>query len=57
MKKSERYYKAMVVVANSMMLEAEDKIEILSTLMEDRELAQYLECKDEEYAKAKEELG
>ena len=42
MKKSERYYKAMMAVINST-INAADKLEILETLMEDRRVAEYTE--------------
>lgn len=51
MKKSERYHMAMLAVVNSLMLKAEDKIEILATLMEDEGVAKYVEKKAEDAEK------
>lgn len=51
MKKSERYYKAMMAVINST-INAADKLEILETLMEDRRVAEFTEKRDAEEEKA-----
>jgi hypothetical protein len=48
MKKSERYHKAMLAVVNSLMLKAEEKIEILETLMEAESVAEYVERQEAE---------
>lgn len=47
MKKSERYQYAMVAVVNSTSLDAEVKLEVLETLMQDKSVAEWTENQGE----------
>lgn len=47
MKKSERYYIAMLAVINSTNILADAKIEILETLMDNKETAEWMEKQEE----------
>lgn len=43
MKKSEKYLKAMMVVVDSMKLEASEKLEIIEQLLNDKSVAEFTE--------------
>lgn len=43
MKKSEQYHVCQVLVANALAMDIEDRLEILSTLMNDEDLARFSE--------------
>jgi hypothetical protein len=53
MKKSERYYIAMCAVVDDESISAEDKLDIVATLMEDKSIAEYLERQEAEKAEEK----
>jgi hypothetical protein len=48
MKKSERYYIAMLAVINSTSITASEKIEIIETLLDNRETAEWCEKQEAE---------
>lgn len=48
MKKSERYYMAMCAVVDDESISAEDKLEIMETLMEAKSVAEYVERQEAE---------
>ena len=48
MKKSERYQVAMIAVLTNNSIVANDKLEIIETLMGDKSLAEYVEGTEEE---------
>ena len=48
MKKSERYYMAMLAVINSNHILSDEKLEIIETLMDDKGLAEWSEKAEEE---------
>lgn len=48
MKKSEHYKKAMIAVINSAVIPAEQKVEILETLVADKKSAEWSENKEAE---------
>ena len=47
MKKSERYYAAMVAVINSVHIMSDEKLEIIETLLGDKAVAEYCEKQEE----------
>lgn len=50
MKKSARYHAAMVAVLNSNGFTSEEKLEIIATLMENKDTAEYWEREEEKKA-------
>ena len=54
MKKSEKYYKAMLAVVNSLILNAEDKLEILEMLVTEKVVAESCEKAEHLYNTVKE---
>ena len=48
MKKSHKYYAAMICVVNNHSLSAAEKLEIIEQLMQDKTVAEFVEKKEEE---------